>query len=295
MRFSTTYLAVIFLVFVCAPAMASDAFLKAADSGDLKNVKKMVKSGIDVNYADSNGYTALMNASYGGHLSVVKFLIKSKANLDQTTPGKETAILLAAKKNHGDVYKYLLEHGADANIRSKSGATAKGVMEKRGVVKQDSGAVFVLPTTNPSTKYIPKGDWRYSEYSDPMGRGKIFQASVYSENRIELGFPYAGEQRGELTLRRHPEYGKDVILEIEKGQFNSGLYGGSVLVRFDDKPPIKFSYNSAADHSTNIIFIKGFNKFMQRIKKSDMVYIEAQFFQNGNRIFTFETAGLKWK
>src|SRR5687767_13457752 len=69
------------------------------------------------------------------------------------------------------------------------------------------------PTSTPK-----RSAWGYSEYNDEMGRGKVFHTSTQSTNTISLGFPYEGPQHCILSIREHPEYGRDVYLTIEKGQ-----------------------------------------------------------------------------
>jgi hypothetical protein len=61
--------------------------------------------------------------------------------------------------------------------------------------------------------------WSYNEVQEKMGRGSVKTAIVSSNNKIELVFPYDGEQRSALQLRNHPNYGKDVILSLQRGQF----------------------------------------------------------------------------
>jgi hypothetical protein len=98
-------------------------------------------------------------------------------------------------------------------------------------------------------------NWHYSETEDQMGRGKVYLASIESTNTISLDFPYKGEQHGTLTLREHPEHGKDVYLRIEKGQLLDSQYNDSVLVRFDNDKPIRFNSTGPSDHSTETLFL----------------------------------------
>lgn len=136
--------------------------------------------------------------------------------------------------------------------------------------------------------------WRYQEFSEPMGRGTVKQADVNSINQINFDFPYRGLQRGELTLRIHPKYGKDVILSIEKGQFVCGVGGCTVSVRFDQGKVQKYSAVEPADYSTTSLFLQGYDRFIAAAKKSKRVFIEAQFYQEGAQVFEFDIAELKW-
>jgi ankyrin repeat protein len=50
----------------------SGRFLRAAEKGNLDEVKKLLNQGIDVNIKDNEGNTALILASLYGHLEIVK-------------------------------------------------------------------------------------------------------------------------------------------------------------------------------------------------------------------------------
>mmetsp|Transcript_7234 Transcript_7234/g.10221 ORF Transcript_7234/g.10221 Transcript_7234/m.10221 type:complete len:89 (+) Transcript_7234:111-377(+) len=51
----------------------------AAISGDITEAKKLIAEGTDVNAADSNGNTALINAASYGHSEVVTLLLDEGA------------------------------------------------------------------------------------------------------------------------------------------------------------------------------------------------------------------------
>lgn len=136
--------------------------------------------------------------------------------------------------------------------------------------------------------------WNYQEADDKMGRGKIKSAYVRSLNQVEFSFPYAGPQRATLVLRSHPKYGKDVMLNIDRGQFLCGIDGCSVQVRFGHGKPAEFNASGPSDQSTTTLFIVNYSQFVANLRKVKKVYIEAQFFQEGNKIFEFDVSNLKW-
>ena len=136
--------------------------------------------------------------------------------------------------------------------------------------------------------------WSYEESSDQMGRGKIKTANINSVNKVNFGFPYQGAQRGWLLLRQHPKHGKDVIFGIDRGQFLCRIDACSVNVRFDNGKAQSYSAGEPADHSTTVLFIRNYDRFLANARKAKTVYIEAQFFQEGTRVFEFAIEGLKW-
>lgn len=137
--------------------------------------------------------------------------------------------------------------------------------------------------------------WNYRESSDQMTGKAIRWALVKSKNEVEFDFPYQGRQRASLQLRVHPRYGTDAILSVERGQFNCGIDGCSVRIRFGDGQPQAFSVNEPDDHSTTYLFIQNYTRFMTALRKVDTIHIEAPFYQEGNRVFEFAVDGLDWK
>jgi hypothetical protein len=136
--------------------------------------------------------------------------------------------------------------------------------------------------------------WQYDTSSEQMGRGLVKRAYVRSQNKVDFDFPYRGAQRGTLTLRVHPKYGRDVILSLEKGQFLCGIDNCIVAVRFDDGKAQNYTAAGPADRSTTTLFIRGYDRFVAAAKKAKRVSIEAQFFQAGSRVFEFDIKGLEW-
>jgi hypothetical protein len=135
--------------------------------------------------------------------------------------------------------------------------------------------------------------WQYSDSIDQMSQKTMSTAHVQSMNRLDFDFPYNGVQRATLQLRKHPRWGTDVILSIQKGQFLCNSYDGcSVSVRFGNGKPQRFSASEPDDNSSNYIFIRNYSSFVSQMRKVDQVVIEAKFYQEGNQQIVFTTDGL---
>ena len=61
-----------------------------------------------------------------------------------------------------------------------------------------------------------------------------------------------------------------------------------------DCNPRRFSCSGAADGSQNVIFIGSPRRFVDLLKRSRTLIIEAEFFQAVWRQLTFDVRGLKW-
>ena len=135
-------------------------------------------------------------------------------------------------------------------------------------------------------------NWSYEHSDYKMGKGRVHQAITDSTNTVNFGFPYAGSQRGTLLLRTHPKSGRDVILSIERGQFLVRGYEDSrALVRFDDGEPVSYAIVGAEDHSTETVFFRDYQGFVDRMLKAKRVRVSVPVYRQGSPVFEFEVSG----
>ena len=142
----------------------------------------------------------------------------------------------------------------------------------------------------------PTSKWSYNEQRDDMrGRTDKF-AELKSENEQEFSFPYNGGSHLSIQLQKFRKPEADVLLRLEKGQFICHSFtGGSVSVRFDGGPVRKYGCSDTSDADTSAIFLHPAGSFISALKKSSKVTVEAEFFQEGVRQYTFDSRGLKWQ
>lgn len=140
-------------------------------------------------------------------------------------------------------------------------------------------------------------DWRLEESQDKMTGKPNKTASVRSSDSLSLGFPYQGSNHGLLIVRRHPQFGLDVILSIEKGQILCSSYRGcKVLAKFDAAAPITFEGAESADNDSTVVFIKNAGRFIDQARKAKSITLQIGLYQNGMQTLTFDTpGGLIWK
>lgn len=138
--------------------------------------------------------------------------------------------------------------------------------------------------------------WAYDNDVDKMTGKESKTAWVRSDNSLRLEFPYAGPNYGTLNVRRHPKYGTDVIVQIDKGQLMCRSWEPcAVMVRFDDAKPIRFTGYPSADHDTTVVFLKPQAKFIERAKSAKKILIQLTLFRGGDQVLEFSTPNsLNW-
>lgn len=137
--------------------------------------------------------------------------------------------------------------------------------------------------------------WNYSVSEDSMSGKSTRHAYVSSINTVNFKFPYGGAQRATLTIRKHPRWGTSVYISLDKGQFICGYDDCYVRVRFANGKAQRMSASEPSDHSNNLLFISNASSFISQARKSDTVFIEANFYQEGSRVFEFDISDLEWK
>ena len=134
-----------------------------------------------------------------------------------------------------------------------------------------------------------KSFWNYFTSTDSASGKEYKVAQITSENTINLDFPYSGEQYATFTLRRHPRYGLDAFLSIRKGLILCNTYNNSyILLRADNGPVQRFGCNEPADNSSETVFVSGFGRVEQLIKRAKKLYVTITLYQAGDRTFEFK-------
>ena len=140
-----TFIKLIYLsILVSAPAhaMQNDAelgkqLLAAAETGDLKEIARLISTGAPVDYLGgegrtAGGSTALMNCARAEHLDCVQILIAAGAQANHKNVYGTTALMRAAEYNILPCAKALIEAGAQVNLADKHGWTALMLAAHRG-------------------------------------------------------------------------------------------------------------------------------------------------------------------
>ncbi len=91
---------------------ASFKLRRAVAAGDPQAVEAALNAGANINYADSNGWTALMMAALYGHIDIVRLLIDAGAHVNCANNYGNSALIYAAGEGYTEIVRLLIEHGA---------------------------------------------------------------------------------------------------------------------------------------------------------------------------------------
>lgn len=109
--------------------------------GDPETVKRMLKSGAEVNFQDHKGKTALHRAAKAGFMETVKILLKNKASVYIRDKNEETVLFdvvrSTIKKTDAllAVTDLLIDAGAEPGVENRLGQTLNDVSKNAAVIK----------------------------------------------------------------------------------------------------------------------------------------------------------------
>jgi uncharacterized protein len=109
------FAAAVFALLACAAATAAPALVDAAEKGDMKAVKALLREGADVNATQADGMTALHWAVQRSDLEMTNALLAAHADFKLTNRTGVRPLYLAAMNGNAPVITRLLDAGEDAN------------------------------------------------------------------------------------------------------------------------------------------------------------------------------------
>jgi len=218
---------------------------------------ELLETGGDINEANSNGSSLLMEAAYAGSPNMVETLLKHGANPNYINPSNMRTPLLLASIGPGDRVPHvttLLKAGADPNVLGNRGITALGNAIVQNKIKMvqvlldhnaDPNILTVKKPGNKRPRYMFVGTIRNNQveiielllkHGAKPGIDNIFIDAIYSgkdeivASLIALGVDlHKADRVGDTPLHRAARRGntKIITLLLEAGadvyrQNNSG-------------------------------------------------------------------------
>lgn len=125
-------LAIVLMGIAAVPALGSGSvqvdvnkqLFSAIRDADLDKMTSLIVHGADINQANAQGYTPLMEAARTGDHRVLEQLLSQDAEVDAQNDAGATALMIAAKYGHTHTIQQLLDHGADPGIINNYGNKA---------------------------------------------------------------------------------------------------------------------------------------------------------------------------
>ena len=116
---------------LCAEEI-SESTINAVKNGDINTIKNSKNIKALAESSNKNGKSALMLAIWEGKNEIVDLFIKSGANINQADTDGKTPLMLAVWKENLQLVKLLIKNGADVEAKNRDGIGAKDMAELSG-------------------------------------------------------------------------------------------------------------------------------------------------------------------
>jgi hypothetical protein len=128
-------------------------------------------------------------------------------------------------------------------------------------------------------------NWSYSENKDEM-RG------TESNEHFPGTFSFNGTLPTVLTVQKRPS-GYEISISNHNLQFTCNSFSDTqVAVKFDTGSVARYGCTAAKGGTYGVAFILSERRFLQNLKKSKHVTVEAEVYQRGDVQMTFNTSGI---
>jgi ankyrin repeat protein len=104
----------------------------AAKTNDLRELRRLLDAGAEIDAADARGYSALMFATYFGHVEAFEYLLEHGADPDSADRAGNSVLMAAAFKGDLSLVKRLVSAGAKLDARNAAGQNALNFAEQFG-------------------------------------------------------------------------------------------------------------------------------------------------------------------
>jgi ankyrin repeat protein len=104
--------------------MADDRLLKAAQIGDVEQVKALLKEGADITVVNSDGNNALWFGCFHDNHEIAEALLASGIDINNSNENGVTVMMYSASSGKEKMVKLLLQHNANVQIENLDGFKA---------------------------------------------------------------------------------------------------------------------------------------------------------------------------
>jgi ankyrin repeat protein len=90
----------------------------AVESNNVDTLKALISGGgVDINFEDAFGATALIRATRNGYLNCVKFLLEAKADVNKKTATGSSPLHFASWNGRVEILKLLIAYNANVHVK----------------------------------------------------------------------------------------------------------------------------------------------------------------------------------
>ncbi|CAM9904522.1 unnamed protein product [Ectocarpus sp. 13 AM-2016] len=157
------------------------SLMVASVIGSSRVVRDLLRQGVSVSVADSDGYTALHHSVYHKHLGVSKDLIEAGADLEARPGGIDTPLHVAANKGFYQGMVVLIDAGAKVDSRLDDGATPLFQAAKDG--RLEAVRVLLRANANPLLSAYGSLPLGMTVYHGHLSRVLVRNRSPYKRRR----------------------------------------------------------------------------------------------------------------
>jgi len=130
--------------------------------------------------------------------------------------------------------------------------------------------------------------WKFSKTVDPVTSEKTNTAIVISD--VLLATDTTAEGGNAALIIRKTGKETTIVLHNLNGDFTINSDG--VKTKFNSEKPLTFNCSRAETH--NDMFIEKTDQFIEKLKTSKVLLLQAELEDKGKTTFKFTTTGFKW-
>ena len=112
---------------------AGNGLLEACECGDYNAARSLIEAGVDVDYRDGFGNTALFYSALRSHVDVMRLLLANEADVGATNLEGSSPIIAAVLSGKLEPVQILLLSGASPGVSNDHGYTPLKAAEDRGL------------------------------------------------------------------------------------------------------------------------------------------------------------------
>ncbi|MEY4750678.1 MAG: hypothetical protein RIQ60_2892 [Pseudomonadota bacterium] len=193
-----------------AVAVASAELVRAAETGDLVRLRRLLDAGAPVNGRDSHGRTALLAATHKDKVDAARLLIERGADVNLKDELQDSAFLYAGAEGRLAILRLTLAAGADLTSVNRYGGTALIPAAHHGHVE----TVRELLKTRIALDHVNRLGWTALLEAIVLGDGgpahtEIVRLLVAAGADVNLP-----DQKGVSSLAHSQQRGQQRIAEI---------------------------------------------------------------------------------